>query len=285
MKIHSVGSFLGRRFIVLSVILHLVSSLNSVCDLSVRDSSKLYNYSLASPTGKFPHGVLSEDGFYQVAVNETVLWFQLCDRMIFNHDPPNCLDCKDCGGPTRCGLECSALVANDIEGYPVCTTIGHKSNIQIYVADKKNPDSGAIVKMSISDREIGEQVVNCSLSVSVLCDYRIQGPHYLEKSGTCDYAAVLRHPSGCAKVIHIHGKGWGWFGVLLVTSICLLGGYMLAGTVYRYFVLGVHGIDAIPNLEFWASLPHRTQSSFTSLVRKIRGPSEGYRSSYSRVNF
>ncbi|RRT71709.1 hypothetical protein B296_00035260 [Ensete ventricosum] len=33
------------------------------CELSVRHSDVLYNYSLASPTDKFPHGVLSEDGY------------------------------------------------------------------------------------------------------------------------------------------------------------------------------------------------------------------------------
>ncbi|GMP23541.1 hypothetical protein CsSME_00001091 [Camellia sinensis var. sinensis] len=60
-------------------ILHRLSlnSVSAICELSIVDHNKLYNYSLASPSPKFPHGVLSEDGFYKVAVNQTVLWFQV----------------------------------------------------------------------------------------------------------------------------------------------------------------------------------------------------------------
>lgn len=216
-----------------------------------------------------------------MAANDTVLWFQLCGVMIFNHDPPRCVDCSNCGGPSHCGMECSALVIDDVGGYPVCKTIGRATSTYVNVIDEKKPHSGVTVKM-ISDG--GKS--NCSLSVSIVCDpSRVQGPNLLEKSGTCDYATSLRHPSGCAKIIYVHGHGWGWFGILLIISLCLFGGYLLAGTVYRYFMLGVHGIDAIPNLEFWASLPHRTQGLVMSLVQKFRGPSEGHRSSYTSVGF
>lgn len=89
------------------------------------------------------------------------------------------------------------------------------------MADKKNPHTGVIVKMSNTGPK-----VNCSLSVSVFCDSnnvqvgscsfnlsevnRIdfhgvvmimfmllfpfsfwQGPHSLENSGTCDYVSAL----------------------------------------------------------------------------------------------
>uniref|UniRef100_A0A251L189 Uncharacterized protein n=1 Tax=Manihot esculenta TaxID=3983 RepID=A0A251L189_MANES len=49
---------------------------------------------------------------------------------------------------------------------------------------------------------------NCLLSVSVICNSNgAQGPRSLKKLGTCDYYAVLQHPSGCAIVVSIHGKG------------------------------------------------------------------------------
>ncbi|XP_039022453.1 prohibitin-4, mitochondrial-like [Hibiscus syriacus] len=35
----------------------------------------------------------------------------LCGGMVFNHDQPGCAECSDCGSPSRCGMECSALVA------------------------------------------------------------------------------------------------------------------------------------------------------------------------------
>ncbi|KAI4306876.1 hypothetical protein L6164_030118 [Bauhinia variegata] len=271
-------------FLTLLTILHRLVSLNSAtafCDFSFIDGNKLYNYTLTSPTRKFPHGVLSEDGFYKVAVNETILWFQLCDGMIFNHDAPRCVDCWDCGGPMRCGMGCNALVADSIGGYPVCTTIGRGSKVDVNILDKKNPHIGVIVKMSSSGTKI-----NCSLSVSVLCNSdEAQGPLSMERLGTCDYATEIKHPSGCAVILNVHGKGWGWFGTLITTVFCLFGAYLLVGIIYRYFALGIHGIDVIPNLDFWASLPRRTQSCFASSVRKFKGPSQGYRSSYSPVNF
>ncbi|KAJ6690119.1 hypothetical protein OIU85_006402 [Salix viminalis] len=200
--------------------------------------------------------------------------------MIFNHDPPRCVDCLDCGGASHCGMECSALMAKNIGGYDVCTTIGKVTSTTTNIIDNQNPHKGVIVKMTSNGSEH-----NCSLSVSVICDSnRVLGPHSLEKLGTCDYATVLQHPSGCA-TINGHGKGWGWFGTLMIIVLCLFGGYLSAGAVYRHFFLGFHGLDMIPNLDFWTRLPHRTQSFFASLVRKFRGPTEGHRNSYSPVNF
>ena len=57
--------------IVLSTIVCRVVSVSTVCELSVIDNNKLYNYSLATPTPEFPHGVLSEDGY------SLSLWFFL----------------------------------------------------------------------------------------------------------------------------------------------------------------------------------------------------------------
>ncbi|XP_060964601.1 uncharacterized protein LOC133033630 isoform X1 [Cannabis sativa] len=260
------------------ILLSTISYTFSICEFSVSDRNKLYNFSLASPLPKYPHGVLSEDGFYKVAVNGTVIWFQLCDGMVFNHDLPRCLDCRDCGGPSHCGMECSALVAHTVGGYPLCTTIGHALSTKINIIDEKVPHKGVIVKMS-------SRKDSCSLTVSVICDVNgVQGPQLLNKTGICDYATVLRHPSGCAEIVDIHGRGWGWFSFFLLISACLFGAYLLVGTVYRYFQ-GIRGIDIIPNLEFWSSIPQRTQSLFASLVRKFRGPSQGHRSSYSPVNF
>ncbi|XP_042511445.1 uncharacterized protein LOC122086588 isoform X2 [Macadamia integrifolia] len=264
------GDLLSWVLLIIFLVGGSFNTVSAVCDLSLIHRNDIYNFSLISPTQKYPHGVLSEDGHYK-----------LCDGMIFNHDPPHCFDCQDCGGPSHCGMTCSALVANDIKDYPVCTTIGRASSIDVDVIDKKNPMTGVVVKMSSSGSEI-----NCSLSVFVFCDSNgLQGPSTLEKLGTCDYATRLRHPSACANVISIHGGGWGWLGTLTTIFLCLLGGYLMAGTVYRFFFLGVRGIEVIPNLEFWLSLPQRMQSILGSLIRKFRRPSEGHRSSYSPVNF
>ncbi|XP_020108864.1 uncharacterized protein LOC109724445 [Ananas comosus] len=255
----------------------LLALARGACELSVVHRNTLYNYTLASPTPKHPHGVLSEDGFYRVAVNDSILWFQLCDQMIFNHDPPTCHGCQSCGGPLRCGMKCSGLVSNNVGGYDVCTTIGIGSNQQITLIDKNNPQKGVMVKMVLTD---------CSLSVSVFCDSNVvQLPETFDISGTCDYATALRHPSGCAKAISVSGKGWGWFGTLIMIIICLLLGYILVGTVYRFFFLGIHGVEAIPNLQFWINLPQRARIMISSLIRKLSGRSGDSQGSYARMNY
>ncbi|KAK8921234.1 hypothetical protein KSP39_PZI020819 [Platanthera zijinensis] len=64
------------------------------CEFSITQGNYLYSYRLAAPSRSYPHGVMSEDGFYRIAVNETTLWYQLCDHMIFNHGQPKCLNCQ-----------------------------------------------------------------------------------------------------------------------------------------------------------------------------------------------
>lgn len=229
------------------------------CEFSVARGSELYSFDLAAPTPAHRHGVLSEDGFYKVAVNDSILWFQLCDEMLFNFDPPMCLNCEDCGGPLRCGTQCSALVSNNIGGYDVCTTIGRLSKSHISLVDESNPQKGIIVKMFSS---------KCSISVSVLCDSTaIQVPDKFVLSGLCDYATTLEHPSGCPRSVSASGSGWGWLSTLFITILCLLGGYILIGAVYRYYFLGIHSVEAIPNLEFWIGLPQRIKTVFVPVTR------------------
>ncbi|KZV44485.1 hypothetical protein F511_37574 [Dorcoceras hygrometricum] len=282
-----IGSFsLNPQFLILVLVTTIlnrvcVDPVSALCEFSVKDRNKLYDYSLAAPLRKFPHGIRSEDGFYKVSANGTVLWFQLCGSLIFNHDPPMCFGCKDCSGSSRCGMGCSALVSNKIEGYPVCTTLGHSSTMLMNVIDRKNPHMGIIVKMMNNGLKN-----NCSLSVSVICKSNgVQVPQTFETVGFCDYITELKHPSGCAKITSTHGSRLGWFGTLMIIVLCLFGVYLVGGAVYRYYFLRIRGIDVIPNLEFWSSLPRRVQSLYFSLVRRFRGPSVGYRSSYSPVDF
>ncbi|CAN0909825.1 hypothetical protein LINGRAHAP2_LOCUS25980 [Linum grandiflorum] len=302
----------------------LLASLHSasaaLCELSHADGRQIFNFGLTSPLPGFPHGILSEDGFYNVANNESVLWFQLCDGMIFNHNPPRCFGCQDCGGTSHCGTGCSALVANNIDGYDVCSSLGSISSTVTEIMDNDNPQTGVTVKISNLDSKD-----NCSLSVSVICDLAgLKGPSALQKLGTCTYTAILQHPSGCPTVVFVHGRGLGWFSTLIIMLVPLtfdnyitsssypaapllkrflstaflltlvagyfsilsvFGAYMIAGAVYRHFFLGINGLDAIPNLDFWVSLPLRIQGYFASLVRRFKGPTETYRSFYSPVNF
>ncbi|KAL8257429.1 hypothetical protein R6Q59_029470 [Mikania micrantha] len=274
----------SRHILRLLIIYSLgaIHSVSAICEFSFTKENKVYSYNLASSSEMFPHGVLSEDGFYKVSSNGTVVWFQLCDGMIFNHDPPRCFDCWECGGPSRCGMGCSALMSNNLlGGYSVCTTIGRTQSITTNLIDKKSPGMGVVVEMWHQGPEM-----NCSLSVSVICDSKkFLGPKTLEKAGNCNFATQITHPAGCAYVLATEGNELGWFSILLIILLCLFGCYLITGAAYRFFYLNIRGIDIIPNLEFWASLPHRVRNSFMSLVRRFRGPSQNYRSSYSPVDF
>lgn len=274
------SSNLTLFLLTILLVVNFSSAIAASCEYGTREGNKLYSYSLTSPIQKLPHGVLSEDGFYKVASNDTIIWFQLCDGMIFNHDPPRCVDCWDCGGPSRCGMGCSGLVAKYIGGYYACTAIGREMNFEINLTDRKRPDKGVTITMSSNT-----DGVNCSLSVSVVCDSNgVKEPESFQKLGTCHYATELRHPSGCPKIAN-HATGWGWFRVLLTILLCSVGAYLLIGGVYRFFFLGIRGLDVIPNLDFWISIPHRIKSVFISLVQRFRGPTYHHRSSYSSVNF
>ncbi|KAL8172379.1 hypothetical protein V2J09_024183 [Rumex salicifolius] len=279
------------RFLLYTVLLlpaGFSSAADAACQYGASDGNNLYSYSLASPQRRFPHGVLSEDGFYKVASNDTIIWFQvgfirshLCDGMIFSHDSPKCFDCADCGGASQCGMGCSALVSNNVGGYHVCTTIGDTSSFDINLVDQKNPHMGVTIKMTRKSSE-----VNCSLSVSVLCNQDdVGGPESLRKSGSCNYETALWHPIGCATVVPLHGKGWGWFSIFFTILLCFLGFYLLVGMVYRFYFLRIRGVDVIPNLEFWTNIPHRAQGWFRYVNHKFRGPTSRERSSYSQANF
>ncbi|XP_021977244.1 uncharacterized protein LOC110872692 isoform X2 [Helianthus annuus] len=203
---------LSLHILSLLIVIYTIDAIHSVstiCEFNVTKDNKLYSYNLASPSETFTHGVLSEDGYYKVSSNGTVVWFQLCDGMIFNHDPPRCFDCLECGGQSRCGTGCSALMSR---GYSVCTTIGRTQSITTNLIDKKSPSMGVIVEMWHQGPEM-----NCSLSVSVICDSKkFQGPKTLEKFGNCNFATQITHPAGCAIVLAIKDNKSGWFSTLLI---------------------------------------------------------------------
>ncbi|CAN6469719.1 unnamed protein product [Victoria cruziana] len=245
---------LMARSCIAILLLSAASSASRLCELSAVQNNRVYIFRLASPIKSYPHGVLSEDGFYKVAANDTWLWFQLCSQMIFSHDRPRCFRCEDCGRPSYCGNTCSALVSINNAGYRVCTSIGQASKSHITVIDQKRPKTGVIINMS----SVTEKT-NCSLSVSVFCDQSATVPTSVDHLGGCDYATTMRHPAACAAVISGAGSGLGWFGTFVTVIICLLGAYLLAGTVYRFLFLGIRGVEVIPNLSFWLRLPQQAQ--------------------------
>ncbi|CAI0443834.1 unnamed protein product [Linum tenue] len=158
-----------RRSLIAIPLLVLASSFHSasagLCDVSYFDGRQIFNFSFTAPIAGFPHGILSEDGYtdflkslfhlLQWAVSVSMFLHSLCSTYCFTGYHFTY---------TR-GSGCSALVANNIGGYEVCSTIGGVSNTSSDIMDKQNPQKGVIVKISSLDTK-----ENCSLSVSVICN-------------------------------------------------------------------------------------------------------------------
>ncbi|EFJ19694.1 hypothetical protein SELMODRAFT_110390, partial [Selaginella moellendorffii] len=160
----------------------------------------------------------------------------LCEHMKFNHDPPICQRCESCGGPDHCGETCSALEA-----------VTH--------SDKRKPEQGLIVDMVANTSQDA-----CSFSVSVYCKRTGQQELPTSVAGDgCHYTAVLKHPAGCPVVTRLDGGGLGWFSTLLIVLLCFLVVYMIAATIYRRKALGIVGVEAIPHMDFWRSIPSNIQ--------------------------
>ncbi|XP_024518079.1 uncharacterized protein LOC112341716 [Selaginella moellendorffii] len=201
--------------------------------------------------------------------------------MKFNHDPPICQRCETCGGPDHCGETCSALEAVTHSGFPLCRTLGFPSTTTYSLIDKRKPEQGLIVDMVANTSQDA-----CSFSVSVYCKRTGQQELPTSVSGDgCHYRAVLKHPAGCPVVTRLDGGGLGWFSTLLIVLLCFLVVYMIAATIYRRKALGIVGVEAIPHMDFWRSIPSNIQwgveyviGKVTGLYRRVTEPS------YMRVN-
>jgi hypothetical protein len=265
------------------------SANSDACEWAAISNKKKYSFNLATPTKAFPHGILSEDGFYKVTAKtsegETNYWFQLCEHMKFNFNPPLCENCEACGGAGHCGETCSAIMSSSYPGYSVCTTLGFPGSIQYSFIDQNKPEQGVRVNMTSCNKKPES---DCSFSVLVQCSHSVvEAPTTVtnKTGGGCDYEAILKHPAGCPVVTNVSNGGWGWFGSLLFLLVLAFVVYMAVGIAYRVTVLGVSGFEAIPNLDTWRALPSKIQLFFEYIISQCMGLYYRFtENSYSRVN-
>ncbi|CAM6095195.1 unnamed protein product [Calypogeia fissa] len=255
------------------------------CSWETSTNSKRYSFNLLTSIGH-AHGARSEDGFYTIVDNsggtEKTYWFQLCDHMEFNYNAPQCDQCESCGGPSHCGETCSALQSTADGGYAHCTTLGAASNHSYSLIDSVKPETGVVVRMTATT--LGK---SCSFSVSIYCTTKSEElPKTVSKNGggNCDYETSFYHSAGCPIVTNLSRGGMGWFATIVIMLLCLFVLYLAVGIGYRVSVLGVSGLEAIPNLDFWKTLPYTikhyleaTYSFFVGCYRQFTEPT------YTRV--
>ncbi|CAM6016365.1 unnamed protein product [Sphagnum balticum] len=258
------------------------------CIFQTTVDKKMYRFDLAAQIQGFPHGIRSEDGFYKVSIEAcekqaaATYWFQLCEHMKFNHDPPICLGCETCGGLNHCGETCSALQSVSYPGYSVCTTLGYPKTTSFSLIDPQKPEQGVRVKMLTCNGPNG----NCSLVVSVYCNRNgIEVPTNVQNVSWCDFETSMTHPVGCPIVTTIGRGSWGWFGTIFIMFICGFFLYMAIGITYRITVLRVSGFEAIPHLDFWQGLPLRIKNFFEYIYGQCMELYQQHtQESYMRVN-
>ncbi|KAL0235536.1 hypothetical protein GEMRC1_002118 [Eukaryota sp. GEM-RC1] len=85
-----------------------------------------------------------------------------------------------------------------------------------------------------------------------------------------DFVYLLNEPWIC--------KERGVFTTLLVLLVVSIGCYIGIGMTYKGVVMGMTGIELVPNIDFWRDFPSKFMSGVRSLVDKVRG-----RSGYSEL--
>ena len=66
----------------------------------------------------------------------------------------------------------------------------------------------------------------------------------------------------------VSGLSWGWLFVLFFTFTMLC--YCIGGCVYQHKKLGVTGLDMVPNVDFWNSLPFLVKDGVVFAMEKTK---------------
>lgn len=64
------------------------------------------------------------------------------------------------------------------------------------------------------------------------------------------------------------GLSWGWFFLICISVALFL--YLSIGIFYNFKKLGVTGIEAIPNVDFWRDVPGLTKDGIAFSITTIK---------------
>lgn len=119
-----------------------------------------------------------------------------------------------------------------------------------------------------------------------------QGQTYKDRAG---YLFVMLGKAGCpgtpgaldemAHFAEENGLSAGWVFILLLSIVLCL--YCSCGMGYKYKMIGVTGIEAIPNVDFWRSYPGLVKDGVGFTVAKLQqcaAKGGGSGGSYSNVS-
>jgi hypothetical protein len=119
---------------------------------------------------------------------------------------------------------------------------------------------------------------NRKMELDLTCDPNAGAgkPVYLGESPQLHYNFQFASASACP--IEAPKKGISASEIILILLIVGVVVYFVAGILIKKFKMGASGIDMIPNVGFWTSLPGLVKDGFMFIINTIRG-----RGSYSQV--
>jgi len=93
--------------------------------------------------------------------------------------------------------------------------------------------------------------------------YVIENPqHHYTFSWNTQFAC----PGGAGGIAGGLGPG----SILLIIVLCLVVVYLVAGVLFNRFKRGMNGIEMIPNVTFWTSIPGLVKDGVMFIVNKVR---------------
>jgi len=91
--------------------------------------------------------------------------------------------------------------------------------------------------------------------------YVIENPqHHYTFSWNTQYACPVTRGAG----------GISPGSILLIILVCLIAVYLVAGLIFNKFKIGLNGIELIPNVTFWTSIPGLVKDGVMFIVNKVR---------------
>eukprot|EP01118_Nematostelium_gracile_P010918 TRINITY_DN3832_c0_g1_i1.p1 TRINITY_DN3832_c0_g1~~TRINITY_DN3832_c0_g1_i1.p1 ORF type:complete len:235 (-),score=36.05 TRINITY_DN3832_c0_g1_i1:32-736(-) len=117
--------------------------------------------------------------------------------------------------------------------------------------------------------------------INFVCDWNagLGNPEFVQESPKLRYnflwnskyaCPTNREPGTTSPLVNTKGKLSGG-SILLIILLVLVVVYLIGGIVFNKYKRGLSGVQLIPNLAFWGSIPGYVRDGFKFLIGKCRG--------------
>ncbi|CAF1265915.1 unnamed protein product [Didymodactylos carnosus] len=149
-----------------------------------------------------------------------------------------------------------------------------RTNIQL---SEISPGTGVIMKSTNGDIC---NMINRTMIAKFICDKTIKNPTTMKiaELPPCTFNIEIRAAQACPG-----GGGLSGGSIFIILLIVLLFVYCVGGVVFRRFIQGVHGIQAVPHLPFWQQLPILVKEGSSWTLSKVKGKASPSAGGYQSV--